>query len=184
MRAKAPHKNGHKEAQEKKHTERQRENRQQAQTYLQKHNNSKHNLAQEKRENKRKQCRQNSQCRIYITTSQRHEKVKETAPQNAQKQQKNTTETKARNKAAKTASLFLLVKMLQARKKQKNNAKRQKKIIPNEICTQDKPQKPQRSSARQNSATRRAKRLPSKSPTGQQKNFGFNFKKKRTNQNF
>jgi len=77
-----------------------------------------------------------------MTTSPRHEKVKEIAPQNAQKQQKNTTETKARNKAAKTTSLIPLAKMLQAPKKQKKNVKHQKKIIPNEKRTWDKPQKP------------------------------------------
>ena len=42
LSAKALHKNGQKEPQAKKQTEQQTENRQQTQTYLQKHNNTKH----------------------------------------------------------------------------------------------------------------------------------------------
>ena len=72
----------------------------------------KHNLTQEKYENKKKKRRQNAKCRIYMTITPRHEKTKETAPQNAQKQQNNTPEPKARNKAAKTASLFRIAKII------------------------------------------------------------------------
>ena len=137
-----------------------------------------HNLLHKTNKNKQKQSRQNEQRKSNVIISPLHEKVKETAPQNAQKQEKNTTEPKARNKAAKTASLFRDTKIKQTPKKQKKNTKHQRKIILNEKCAQCKPEKPQRAPGRQNSAVRQAKRLPRTSPTGQQFFFGFNLKKK------
>ena len=70
-----------------------------------------HNLLHKTNKNKQKQSRQNEQRKSNVIISPLHEKVKETAPQNAQKQEKNTTEPKARNKAVKTASLFRVTKI-------------------------------------------------------------------------
>ena len=95
-----------------------------------------------------------------------HEEAKETAPQNAQKQQNNTTETKARNKAAKTASLFLVTKIFQTPEKQKKKTKHQKKIILNEKRAQGQTATAAKGTRKQNSTARQAKRLPCKSPTG------------------
>ena len=104
-------------------------NRQQAQTYLQKHNNTTHNLTQEKRKNKWKQRRQNTQCQINITPGHRNEKGKINAPKNAQKQQKHTAKNKARKQATKTTTLFVLSKTLQAPEKRREKCKQQQKTF-------------------------------------------------------
>ena len=60
---------------------------------------------------------------MHCNPQPRHEQGKEAAPQNAQKQQKNRAKTKARKRATKTASLFVVAKTLQSPKKCNENAK-------------------------------------------------------------
>ena len=107
-----------------------------------------------------------------------HEQGKHNAPRNAQKQQKNTTKNKARKQATKTTTLFVFSKMLQAAKKRRENCKHQQKMFSNEKRTRDKPQKSPKAPGRENSITRQVNVVPSKLPTGQQKIFVINLKKK------
>ena len=68
------------------------------------------------------------------------------APQTAQKQQKNTAEVKAtkqsnETKQRKQQHYFHSQNCRKRQKKQKKNVKHQQKIIPNEMNTQEKPKK-------------------------------------------
>ena len=78
----------------------------------------------------------------------------------------------------------MLAKMLQAQKKYRENCKHQFKMFSNEIRTRDKPQKAPKAPGRENSIARQVTVVPSKLPTGQQKNFGYQFKKKMNQSEF
>ena len=123
----------------------------------------------EKKKNKWKQRRKNSQHQSNVIISPGHEKEKEHSHQNRHKQRKNTAETRERKHVTKTATLFGIAKPMQTLKKRRKNCKHKIKIIFNGKRTQNQLKNPERASGRQNSTVRQAKRLPNKVPTGHQK---------------
>ena len=130
-----------------------------------------------KKNNRQKQREQNAQRRFNTFISQGQQTRKRKKAKNAQKQQKNTAKTKARNKAVKTAALFVLAKLLQAGEKYSEHAKRQKKIFSTKSALRScrkSPKGPQKGKTIQRGRPTSPIVSQASLPT---KNFGFNLKK-------
>ena len=171
MRGKIPPQKRQKEAQAQKWTERQREYRQQAQTYLRKHEIQCIIYVKKNPNNKQKQCKQNSQHRINTFSSQEQQTRKRRKTKNAQKQQKNTAKTKARKYCSENSSTVCASKTATGVKKIREHTKRQKQMFNNDKQPPNKPQKPERAPERQNSTARPTLASPNTLSTNQ-KNFG------------
>ena len=157
--------------QAQKWTERQREYRQQAQTYLRKHEIQYIIYVKKNPNNKQKQCKQNSQHRINTFSSQEQQTRKRRKTKNAQKQQKNTAKTKARKYCSENSSTVCASKTATGVKKIREHTKRQKQMFNNDKQPPNKPQKPERAPERQNSTARPTLASPNTLSTNQ-KNFG------------